>query len=270
MPASRPQHLPDFGAALRGGERLLGTFVKIATSHVAEIVGDIGYDFVVIDAEHAPLDRAQVDYLILAARAAGLAPLVRLQDGSAASVLTALDSGAAGILVPHIDSAAKAREVAQACRYIGGTRGFSNTTRAGRYGGFGMPQLAADQDGRVLFVAMLEDAAALDRLDDIAGVDGLDAIFIGRADLTVALGQTDLAGEATQRAVEQIAAAARRHGRPLMVTAANGADARKFQALGASAFVLGADVSFIRRSAAAAFAECAEAVGRGADQARKG
>ena len=85
-------------------EVMLGTFVKLPTTQAIEIFGATGMDFVVIDQEHAPLDRAQVDLMVLAGRASNIAPLVRLADASEASVLSALDCGASGILVPHVTS----------------------------------------------------------------------------------------------------------------------------------------------------------------------
>ena len=95
-------------------EHLIGTFVKTPTTHATEILGALGFDFVVIDEEHAPFDRMAIDAALLAARAAGTAALVRVQ--SATSILSVLDCGATGVLVPHVASAARAREVAATCR----------------------------------------------------------------------------------------------------------------------------------------------------------
>src|SRR5690242_4731879 len=105
-------------------ERLVGTFVKTPTSHTTEILGDIGFDFVVIDEEHGPFDRITTDQALLGARAAGIAGIVRVPEPSAVRLLAVLDDGAAGVLVPHVDRAAKARDVAASCRYRGGRRGF--------------------------------------------------------------------------------------------------------------------------------------------------
>src|SRR3954454_24645161 len=88
-------------------EHLIGTFVKTPTTHATEILGALGFDFVVIDEEHAPFDRMATDTALLAARAAGTAALVRVQN--ATSILSVLDCGATGVLVPHVASAARAR-----------------------------------------------------------------------------------------------------------------------------------------------------------------
>jgi len=103
-----------FRARLTGGERLLGTFLKTATGHATEILGGAGFDFVVVDAEHAPFSRGDVDLLMLAARAACIPSVVRVASPEASHLQTALDCGAAGVLVPHVDSAQKAT-----WRYLG-------------------------------------------------------------------------------------------------------------------------------------------------------
>ena len=114
---------------------LLGTFVKTPGPHNTEALGTAGLDFVVIDEEHAPFDRGSIDLALLGARAGGIAGLVRVSD--AGHLLAALDDGATGVLIPHVDSPQRAAEVVSLCRYRGGSRGFSNTTRAGGYGGRG-------------------------------------------------------------------------------------------------------------------------------------
>ena len=102
---------------MAGREHLVGTFVKTPTSHATEIVGALGFDFVVIDQEHGPFDRTSTDVALLAARALGVPALVRV--GGPDAILSVLDCGAMGVLVPHVASAAYAREVAAACRYRG-------------------------------------------------------------------------------------------------------------------------------------------------------
>src|SRR5690606_38660821 len=121
--------------------------------------------------------------------------------------------GAAGVLVPHVASAQKARDIVAATRYRGGRRGFANTTRAGEFGGGSFADHVARQDAEVVCVAMIEDVAALDAIDAIVSVEGLDAIFIGRGDLTAALGSPGVTSAETFRVVEPIMAAARRAGK---------------------------------------------------------
>jgi 2-keto-3-deoxy-L-rhamnonate aldolase RhmA len=114
-----------FRQRLAAGEPLIGTFIKTPTSHTSEIIGDIGFDFVVIDEEHAPFDRVTIDAALLGARATNTAGIVRVARPDAANILSALDDGAIVVLVPHVATAAKAREVVAAARYHGGGAAFS-------------------------------------------------------------------------------------------------------------------------------------------------
>ena len=118
MTTPRPAYT-DFRRRLKAREHLLGTFIKTPTTHATEILGMLGFDFVVIDQEHAPFGPNVIDVMVLAARASNIAGIVRIGDAGEANILSVLDCGAAGILVPHVAGAAKAREVAAACRYRG-------------------------------------------------------------------------------------------------------------------------------------------------------
>ena len=126
---------PDsFRARFLKGELLLGTFIKTPTTHATEILGGVGFDFVVIDEEHAPFDRVTIDMALLAARASQTAGIVRVAEPTPSKLLAVLDDGASGVLVPHVYSVEKAKEIVAACRYRGGKRGFSNSPRAGAMG----------------------------------------------------------------------------------------------------------------------------------------
>ncbi|MDH3233657.1 MAG: aldolase/citrate lyase family protein, partial [Alphaproteobacteria bacterium] len=188
MPDSAPRpHYTSFRQRLIDRELLVGTFIKTPTGHATEILGDLGFDFVVLDEEHAPFDRGSIDIALLAARAANTAGIVRVPSANPASLLSVLDCGATGVLVPHVDTAAKAREVVAACRYREGNRGFSNSPRAGGYGRLGVWDHVDRSDAQVAVIAMIEDPPAVDVIDTIVEVEGLDAVFIGRGDLTVSL-----------------------------------------------------------------------------------
>ena len=247
----------QFRHRLKRREHLLGTFLKTPTGHATEMLGSMGYDFVIIDGEHAPFSLEQIDHMVLAARAADIAALVRVGDATSGAILSVLDLGATGILVPHVDSAARAREIAEACRYKGGKRGFATTTRAGGFGDASFSRHRAEQDDQVVCIAMIEDHDALDRLDEIAAVPGLDAFFIGRGDLTSALGLDDQTDPRTREAVTRIMAAARKADMPTMVLPSNRADAADMHGLGASAFVLYNDHGMFKRAARDALKEFA-------------
>jgi 2-keto-3-deoxy-L-rhamnonate aldolase RhmA len=238
---------------LLAGEQLIGTFVKTPTTHATEIIGALGFDFVVVDEEHAPFDRLTTDAVLLAARAAGTAALVRVKDLS--GILSVLDSGAAGVLVPHVASATRAHEAAAACRYQGGRRGYSGSPRHAGYGAGGMWKTVEAADAATIVIAQIEDPEALDEIDAIAAVDGIDALFIGRGDLAVALGAKSSNAPEVRSAVERIGKAARAAGKPVWVFVAGLAEAAWLREQGATAFVVASDQGFIRKAAAQALAD---------------
>jgi staphyloferrin B biosynthesis citrate synthase len=245
----------SFRRRLAAGERLTGTFIKTPTGHAIEIFGSLKYDFVIIDEEHAPFDRGSIDHAILAARASGIAALVRVASASPANLMSVLDCGATGVLVPHVASLEKAREIAAACRYRNGTRGFSNSPRAGNYGGLSLWDHVEACDAASTVVAQIEDPQALDIIDEIAAIEGIDALFIGRADLAVALGAGSPEAPEIKAASERIAKAARAASKPVMVFTGSASDAATMRELGASAFVISSDQGLMRQAAAKALAE---------------
>jgi 2-keto-3-deoxy-L-rhamnonate aldolase RhmA len=260
MPDTRPPYT-DFRRRLKAREHLLGTFVKTPTTHATEILGALGFDFVVVDQEHAPIGLAAIDTIVLAARASNIAPIVRVGDPGDANILAVLDCGASGILVPHVDTPAKARAVAAACRYRGGTRGFANTTRAGRFGEVSFADHLSAQDAQVACIAMIEDVDALDHLDAIGAVEGIDAWFIGRGDLTAAIGAPSMTSAETQRVVAPIMAAARRTGVPVIMLSPDRKDAVAMAKLGATAFIASSDQGLLRQAARQALDEFAPPIG---------
>lgn len=141
-----------FRRRLAAGEKLSGTFIKTPSGHATEIFGDLGYDFVVIDEEHAPFDRLAIAQALVSARATGIAGLVRVASASASNLHSVLDGGAVGVLV-HVASPQKASELAAFCRYRGGKRGSSNSPRSGQYGGLSLHDHVALADGMTTVVA---------------------------------------------------------------------------------------------------------------------
>ncbi|HXR52852.1 MAG TPA: aldolase/citrate lyase family protein [Steroidobacteraceae bacterium] len=243
--------IPSFRERLRARELLVGTFIKTPVTHPVEILGAAGLDFVVIDQEHAPFDRVTVDALILAGQAAAVPVLVRVPGSEARDILPVLDCGAQGVLVPHVDSAARAQQVVAEARYGGGRRGFTNSSRAGRYGAAGFQQHVTASDAATAVLAMVEDVAALDVLPQIMAIPGLDAVFIGRGDLSIALGVDSPAAPAVVDATEKIAAAARQADKALCahVDRADSPDVAWLRTLGVTAFIVSSDQGLMRRAA---------------------
>ena len=241
---------PCFRDRLLAGERLIGSFIKTPTPHATEILGSVGFDFVVIDEEHAPIDRGHTDMILLGARAARIEALVRVPSSAPAQILSALDCGASGVLVPHVASVAQARDVVAACRYRNGVRGFSPSGRAGGYGAAGLSTHIESQDASIAVIAMIEDREALAEIDNIVRVEGLDAVFIGRGDLAVALGASSLADPTLRAAVATIMSAAEAAGKPICVMVGQADDIPELETLGATAFINNSDQGLMRRMAA--------------------
>jgi 2-keto-3-deoxy-L-rhamnonate aldolase RhmA len=228
-------------------ETLVGTFLKTPTSHGTEIIGALGFDFVIVDQEHSPFDRASIDMALLAARAHNIPALVRVQGPE--TILSVLDSGASGVLVPHVIDADYARKVAGLCRYRG-ARGFATSTRAGGYTAVPMWKHIDKSDNEIVVVAQIEDPPALDHLDAIAAVDGIDSLFIGRGDLTAAFADQQKDPPQVRDASERIAAAALKAKKTVSVYTGGGPETTWLQSLGASMFVLSSDQGFLRQGAA--------------------
>ncbi len=240
----------SFRRRLISGERLIGAFVKTPAIQSVEILADVGYDFVVLDEEHAALDRASIDVGLLACRASGTVGLVRVSGP--ASLLGVLDCGATGVLVPHIATAAQAQEAAGLCRYRNGRRGYSGSPRVGGYGGRRMWDVIDAADSATVVIAQIEDPEALENIDGIAATPGIDALFIGRADLAVAMHAASPEAAEVQDAVLCITAAARRIGKPVCVFVATAQEVAWLEAQGATTFVVSSDQGFMRTAASQA------------------
>jgi staphyloferrin B biosynthesis citrate synthase len=230
-------------------ETLFGTFLKIPATMPAEIFGAIGFDFVVVDEEHAPFNRETTDRIVLACRAAGLAAVVRVQSADPAAILSVLDCGADGVLVPHVRDAGSARDIVAAGRYRRGRRGFSPTTRAGNFGGVGQLEHMEAEDRRVTIVAMIEDPEAIDNIDDILAVEGLDGVFIGRGDLAAAFVDDADSADRVRLATERVQAAAARAGVTVAILPSTPDDAAVQAGLGSTVFILSSDQGFLRSAA---------------------
>lgn len=229
-----------FAARLRQSNPLVGTFQKLPSHQVVELIGRSGLDFVVLDNEHAPFDHSQIDASVLASHAADIPLLVRIRSAEASAILSALDMGATGIFVPHVVSGEMAARIMSSALYRGGGRGFSPSTRAGGYGARGVDAYLDEADREVAVVLQIEDRSALDNLDAIAGIKGVAGLFVGRADLAVSLG-VDWNDPAIDAATIAVAQAAARYGIAAGSYLADATRVAELHAWGISFFVIGSD-----------------------------
>ncbi|WP_354442891.1 HpcH/HpaI aldolase family protein [Ottowia thiooxydans] len=226
----------------------LGTFVKTASPHVIEVLGTTRLDFVCIDAEHAPMDRAVLDIMVMAARTTRLQAFVRIPEINPAVVLSTLDIGATGLLVPHVDSADQAAEVVAMARYKGGLRGFSSSPRFAGYGSLGMKEaLRAGDEAQI--ICQIESEEALKSAAAIAAVPGVAGLFVGRADLALSMGLDNPRDERVTQATLDILRAARQAGKIAGVHVGNNAERDQFAAEGADWFIVSSDQTLLRQAA---------------------
>ena len=250
---------PSLKARLAAGELIVGTFVKTPSPIMVEVLALSALDCLCLDAEHAPFDRAAIDSCLLAARAGGMDVLVRVPSAAPEHLLNALDGGAIGVVVPHVRSAQEARAVVDACHYANfakcgqskGSRGYAGSSRAAGYTTLPMSQHKANSAARTVVIAQIEDPEAVECIDEIATVDGLDALYLGRVDLTVAYGADKLDDPRVVAAMETVCAAARQHGRPVGMFLSKPEEAARWRNEGATLFLLGSDHGFLLNGAAA-------------------
>ncbi len=197
----------SFRQRMRAGELLAGTFVKTPSHEVIEVLALSGLDFVCLDAEHAPFDRARSDACLAIARALDLPCLMRVPGAQPEWTLQALDMGAVGVVVPHVESAEAAERVARAARFGLGGRGYAGSSRWAGFATRSMGDVLAQSDETVVIV-QIEDPQSVEAAPAIAATPGIDGLFIGPADLTVAYGLTDMAAPQIEDAYRRVGAAA--------------------------------------------------------------
>lgn len=224
---------------------LIGSFIKTPSPQSIEILASIGFDFVIIDAEHAPFDYSDIDIAILAAKASNITPIVRIADLSESFIQHALDSGAEGVVAPHIDSKEKAEKLVKASKYKHG-RGFSNSSRAGDFGGNPMWEHVKEIDSKVITIAMIEDIKGIQNLNEILSVEGIDAVFIGRADLCVSLNEKNASSENIQQITESIIEKSKLFNKNIFLFSNNINEINKYFELGVNAYIANSDQGFLR------------------------
>ena len=246
-------------ARLLSGERLVGTFMKTPSHMTLEILILGGLDFVCLDAEHSPFDRAAIDACMAVARARDFPVLVRILDGSPARILDVLDMGATGIVVPHVDSVEKAGAIARAARFGAGGRGYAGSTRWAGYSGGAMPDLLARSRAETVVLTQIEEPAGVDAAAGIAAVEGVDGLFIGPSDLSVAYGHASLDNDDLRAAMGSVGEACRAAGKGFVTWVPNAATAEAWGSHGFNVFVVGSELGWILDGARATMKGLAEA-----------
>ena len=176
-------------AKLDGGNVVFGAIISRYAPDLVELFGAIGYDFVMIDCEHGPMDLDQVEHMVRAAEVFDITPIARIPDHAESTILRYLDRGLQGIIVPHVNTREEADAVARAARYYPqGYRGVGG----GRAHDYGVKVSRAEStewiNSQTLVIPMIEDTVAVENLGGILGVPGVDVLHVASGDLGQSMG----------------------------------------------------------------------------------
>ena len=188
---------------LKSGATTCGAFLQLSSSLSAEILSQAGFDWLIVDMEHAPVD---IDSLLrqLQAMDGACVPFVRAPWNDPVAIKRILDTGAQGILIPYVNTRAEAEAAVAACRFPPqGVRGAAMSPRAARFG-LATTEYFAQANLDTVVIVGVETTEAVQNLDAILEVDGLDGIFIGPMDLAVSLGHSDVQCEPVREAIAEI------------------------------------------------------------------
>jgi 2-keto-3-deoxy-L-rhamnonate aldolase RhmA len=235
---------------LQQGETLNGCWLNLGSSVTAEIVGMSGYDWVLIDLEHGLSSEKDVLHQLQALEHTPAAALVRVESSKPERIKHVLDMGVEGVMCPQIKNAAEAKQVANGLHYPPlGKRGVAMKVRASAYGQQ-FSEYYRDAKDNILGIVQIETLEVLDHLDEVAATEGIDVLFIGPADLTMALGifgQFDhpLFKDALKATVN----AANKAGKATGILTFNPDDYKTYHDAGIRMIACGADASFVTNGA---------------------
>ena len=205
---------------LANGELVLCFGVnQLRTPNIAMIAASCGFDALYIDLEHNPTSLETAAGICVAALGLGITPIVRVSSHDPHDSTRILDCGAQGVMVPHIQNAAEARAIVQACRFAPhGHRSAAGSTPALGYAPMAQAEVCKRLNEETLLIAMIETPEAVANADAIAAVPGIDAVHIGASDLSTEMGiPGDYRHERMKAAFETVAAAAKKHGKAMGV-----------------------------------------------------
>jgi 2-dehydro-3-deoxyglucarate aldolase len=244
----------DFRGRLKRGDKLLGTMVTLPSAATAEILAGLGFDWLFVDGEHGPLETAELAAIL---RVAGdrTACIVRVPEAAEVPIKKALDLGAAGIIVPQVNTPEQAADVVRYARYAPeGARGVG-LARAHGYGQRFREYLDA-ANREIAVIVQAEHAQAVENIEAIVRVPGVDAVLLGPYDLSASLGKMgQIDDPAVVRAIRRVTDACRAAGMPLGYFGVTAAAVAPYVAQGYTLIVAGVDTLFLGNGAKALLAE---------------
>ena len=238
-----------FKRALRAGKPQIGLWSTLSSSYTVEVVAGAGFDWLLLDSEHSPVDIENLLTQLQAAAPYASHPIVRIPWNDMVNTKRVLDIGAQSLLIPYVQTAEEARSAVAATRYPpAGVRGVAGTTRATRFGR--VKEYAKRAHEEICVLVQVETQSALGNIEAICAVDGVDGVFIGPADLHASMGH---AGETANAKVKPLIDDAIRRilkaGKAPGILTPNEADARHWLECGALFVAVGSDAGILARGA---------------------
>jgi 2-keto-3-deoxy-L-rhamnonate aldolase RhmA len=243
-----------FRSRLKSGEKLLGTMVTLSTPSTAEILADLGYDWLFVDGEHGPLETSEV-LGILQAVGHKTACIVRVPVAEEAPIKKMLDLGAAGIIAPQVNSADQAADVVRFSRYApAGARGVG-LARAHGYG-MSFQEYVESANEQISVIVQAEHVRAVENIEEIVQVEGIDAVLLGPYDLAASLGKMGQVDDpVVTDAIEHITKACLAANIPLGMFGVTAAAVQPYIERGYTLIVAGVDTLFLGANAKRSLAE---------------
>ncbi|HSA70149.1 MAG TPA: HpcH/HpaI aldolase/citrate lyase family protein [Burkholderiales bacterium] len=246
-------NLPEnaFKRALRAGTPQIGLWSSLSSNYTVEVIAGAGFDWILLDSEHSPADIENLLTQLQAAAPYPTHPVVRIPWNDMVTIKRVLDIGAQSLLVPYVSTADEAKAAVSYTRYPpAGVRGVAGTTRATRFGR--IPDYARRAHEQICLLVQVETQGALDNIEAICGIDGVDGVFIGPADLHASLGHPgEIANPKVKPMIDDAISRIRKAGKAPGILTPNEADARHWLDCGALFVAVGADVGILARGAEA-------------------
>ena len=191
---------------LKTDETVYGCFVRYPDAGLIELLGYLGWDFLIFDGEHGPIQPHDCEHMVRAAELSGVTPIVRVTSNQAPVILRFMDTGAQGAQVPNVNSAVEAKAAVQSVKYHPqGTRGLAGTRAAGYGQTIPLTEYVQQANEETLVIIHIETAEAVEQHAEIVNVEGVDVVFVGPTDLSQSLGYPgQLQHPTVQAAIERV------------------------------------------------------------------